>query len=110
MEEENQLVDNNYTIKSQSLGRLYENEPQEYSGDTTGEIMGYSGDYEINIRKLTSGYILRVGCQEIAVERGEDVTKLVGGYLTGDKTIGDKWMKSDKNVQNFIRNNFESTK
>ena len=110
MEEENQLVDNNYTIKSQQLGRQYENEPQEYIGHTTGEIMGYSDDYEINIRKLTSGYILRVGCQEIAVESGEDVTKLVGGYLTGDKTIGDKWMKSDKIVQNFIKNSFESTK
>lgn len=112
MEEENQLVDDNYAVKSENipLGRLrFNDEPQaEYRG--SGQIVGYSSDYEVNIRKLTSGYILRVGCQEIAVESGSDVTKLIGIYLSGDKMVGDKWMTSDKNVQNFIKNNFDITK
>jgi phenolic acid decarboxylase len=76
----------------------------------TGQIVGYSSDYEVNIRKLTSGYVLRVGCQEIAVENSSDVTKLIGIYLSGDKMVGDKWMTSDKNIQNFIKNNFDITK
>lgn len=67
----------------------------------------YSGNYNINIEPLTSGYILRVGCQSIAVESGTDVTKLIGLYLSEDKTIGDKWMKSDKIVQKFIKENLQ---
>ena len=69
--------------------------------------IGYSRDYEVNIRPITSGYILRVGCQEIAVESGLDVAKLIQIYLSGDKEIGDKWMKSDKIVQNFIKENLQ---
>lgn len=69
--------------------------------------IGYGGDYNINIEPITSGYILRVGCQTIAVESGADVGTLVGIYLSGDKTIGDKWMNSDKIVQNFIKENLQ---
>ncbi len=68
---------------------------------------GYSSNYEVNIRPITSGFILRVGCQEIAVESGSDVAKLIQIYLSGDKEIGDKWMKSDKIVQNFIKENLQ---
>lgn len=69
--------------------------------------IGYSRDYEVNIRPITSGFILTVGCQTIAVESGSDVAKLIQIYLSGDKAIGDKWMKSDKIVQNFIKENLE---
>ncbi len=69
--------------------------------------IAYSSGYEINIRQITSGFILRVGCQEIAVESGADIAKLIQIYLSGDKTIGDKWMNSDKIVQNFIKDNLQ---
>lgn len=69
--------------------------------------IGYGGNYNINIETITSGYILRVGCQTIAVESGADVGTLIGIYLSGDKTIGDKWMNSDKIVQNFIKENLQ---
>ena len=69
--------------------------------------IGYGGNYNINIETITSGYILRVGCQTIAVESGADVGTLIGIYLSGDETIGDKWMNSDKIVQNFIKENLQ---
>ena len=86
-----------------------------YVGEVSGDwdrpqpvaAIGYGGDYNINIEQITSGYILRVGCQTIAVESGADVGTLVGIYLSGDKTIGDKWMNSDKIVQNFIKENLQ---
>lgn len=68
--------------------------------------ISYSGNHYINVETLTSGFILKVGCQSIAVESGVDVAKLIEMYLT-DNTIGDKWMNSDKIVQKFIKENLQ---
>jgi hypothetical protein len=81
--------------------------PADYGNEVSGERIGYSTNYEVNVRPLTSGYILRVGCQEIAVESAQDITKLIEIYLTGGETIGDKWMNSDKNIQQFIKNHLQ---
>jgi len=76
-------------------------EPRAVIGDTS-----YSSGYNISVETLTSGYILRVGCQSIAVESGADVGKLIGMYLT-DKTIGSKWMSSDKIIKNFLQEDLQ---
>lgn len=72
-----------------------------------GDSIAYSSDYEVRIQTLTSGFILNVGCQSIAVENGSDVSKLIDIYLTGGKSIGKNWMKSDKIVQKFIKENLQ---
>lgn len=77
--------------------------------EPAGAVIGdtsYSSGYNISVDTLTSGYILRVGCQSLAVESGEDVGKLIGMYLS-DKTIGAKWMSSEKNVQKFLQENLQ---
>jgi hypothetical protein len=89
-------------MTSESTGIDWDRDPQ-----PVADGIGYGGNYNINIETITSGYILRVGCQTIAVESGADVGTLIGIYLSGDKTIGDKWMKSDKIVQNFIKENLQ---
>lgn len=92
----------NMTAVAQDWDRAEDAGPQ-----PVADGIGYGGSYNINIETITSGYILRVGCQTIAVESGADVGTLIGIYLSGDKTIGDKWMNSDKIVQNFIKENLQ---
>lgn len=87
--------------------RDWEDRTEDAGPQPIADGIGYGGNYNINIETITSGYILRVGCQTIAVESGADVGKLIGIYLSGDKTIGDKWMNSDKIVQNFIKENLQ---
>jgi hypothetical protein len=100
----------NYSVKANyyDIPRPVEPDRDEVEIDRPlGEAIGYGGDYNINIETLTSGYILRVGCQSIAVESGADVAKLIEIYLSKDKTIGNKWMSSEKIVQNFIKENLQ---
>lgn len=92
----------NMTAEARDWDRTEDAGPQ-----PVADGIGYGGNYNINIETITSGYILRVGCQTIAVESGADVGTLIGIYLSGDKTIGDKWMNSDKIVQNFIKENLQ---
>lgn len=89
--------------------RPVRNEPMDEAiPDTRVDVgIGYGTGYNINIEPITSGFILKVGCQTIAVEEGSDVAKLIQIYLSGDKTIGDKWMSSEKNVQKFIKEHLQ---
>jgi hypothetical protein len=91
---------NDDEVMSEAVDRDW-GEPQAVLGG-----QAYSSGYNISVDTLTSGFILRVGCQSIAVESGDDVGKLIGLHLS-DKTIGDKWMSSEKIVQKFLQENLQ---
>lgn len=57
---------------------------------------------EITITPLSSGYVVKVGCQSIAVETTERLVKHLGLYLADPNSYERKWMGSDKT------NKFES--
>lgn len=107
---------------NENYAKITEREPEpsvvRYDGDMSEAVeqdwgrpiapdgLSYGNGYNISVETLTSGYILRVGCQSIAVESGEDVGKLIGLHLS-DKTAGDKWMSSEKIVQKFLQESLQ---
>jgi hypothetical protein len=93
-------LERNDEVMSEAVDRDW-GEPQAVLGG-----QAYSSGYNISVDTLTSGFILRVGCQSIAVESGDDVGKLIGLHLS-DKTVGDKWMSSEKIVQKFLQENLQ---
>jgi hypothetical protein len=51
-------------------------------------------DYEINIRFLSRGCIVRVGCKEIAFEDVSNAMAQLNEYVTGDTyEVQKKWRK-----------------
>jgi hypothetical protein len=51
-------------------------------------------EYEINIRFLSRGCIVRVGCKEIAFEDVHQAMREINEYVTGDTyEIQKKWIK-----------------
>ncbi len=60
--------------------------------DTPQQVSG-SG-YEINIKTLNSGYLVNVGCQQIAVERTETLIKALGEYLENPSEFQQKWFNN----------------
>lgn len=95
-------------VQSESYGNETMSEAVDRDWGEPQAVVGgaYSSGYNISVETLTSGFILRVGCQSIAVESGDDVGKLIGLHLS-NKSIGDKWMSSEKIVQKFLQENLQ---
>jgi hypothetical protein len=49
--------------------------------------------YEVTIRFLSRGCIVKVGCQEIAFENTEDAMKELNQYVTNTYDTQQKWRK-----------------
>ncbi len=86
--------------------RRYESEPDVtenvYDGETRGEEIG-SHVREVNIKPLDSGYLVKVGCQSVAVETTESLLKALGEYLNNPTQFEKAWYKN-KN-RNKLSNN-----
>ena len=63
-----------------------------YEGDVQAEAPSYVR--EININPLNSGYLVKVGCQSIAVETTETLLKALGEYLNNPTEFERKWNKN----------------
>jgi len=50
-------------------------------------------DYEILIRFLSRGCVIRVGCQEIAFESAEEAMKELNEYVNNTYDTQQKWRK-----------------
>jgi ethanolamine utilization cobalamin adenosyltransferase len=50
-------------------------------------------EYELNIRFLNRGCIVRVGCKEIAFESAENAMKAVNDYVANPWEEQEKWRK-----------------
>jgi hypothetical protein len=61
--------------------------------------MDYLREYEINIRFLSLGCIVRVGCKEIAFTSIDEAIQEVNDYVANPKLLTDKYNKIfDKNI------------
>lgn len=61
-----------------------------------------SSPREIQIRPLNSGYFVRVGCQEVAVESTEKLISTLSAYLYDTDTFEKEWYS--KNTRNRLDN------
>jgi hypothetical protein len=55
--------------------------------------MDYLRDHEINIRFLSLGCIVRVGCKEIAFTSIQEAIQEVNEYIANPKLLSDKYNK-----------------
>jgi hypothetical protein len=55
--------------------------------------MDYLREFEINIRFLSLGCLVRVGCKEIAFTSIDEAMKEVNAYVTNPKASTDKFNK-----------------
>ena len=87
-------------VMSESRGEIigYDSEPQDaredvYEPETRGEEIGNSVR-EVNIKPLDSGYLVKVGCQSVAVETTETLLKALGDYLNNPDSFERAWYKN----------------
>jgi len=57
---------------------------------------------EITIKPLSSGYYVKVGCQEVAVESTEKLITMLNAYLSNPSNFEKKWYSKD--VRNKLDN------
>ena len=55
--------------------------------------MDYLRDYEINIRFLSLGCIVRVGCKEIAFKSIEEAMQEINEYVANPRLLEEKYNK-----------------
>jgi hypothetical protein len=55
--------------------------------------MDYLRDYEINIRFLSLGCLVRVGCKEIAFTSIQEAMQEINEYVANPKLLSDKYNK-----------------
>ena len=68
----------------------------EMSSDSFVEVRG------ISINPLNSGYMVKVGCQSVAVETTETLIDMLNKYLTNPADFERKWYSN--NVRNRLAN------
>ncbi len=88
----NDIGRENYITVGEMIGRQ-----EDYI--TVGETRGRQEVYdnfprEINIKPLSSGYLVNVGCQSVAVETTEKLIKAISEYLTNPVDYESKWNKN----------------
>ena len=92
-----EITDNVYESPGVEIG--YDREPQDvaerpYDGDVQDEAYSSSSLREVNIRPLSSGYLVNVGCQSVAVETTETLLKTLGEYLNNPTGFERDWNKN----------------
>lgn len=86
---------------SESRGEIrgYDSEPESdvterpYEGEVQLESPSNSLR-EVNIKPLDSGYLVKVGCQSVAVETTEALVKALNDYLTRPEAFERAWFKN----------------
>jgi hypothetical protein len=86
-------------ITGEGFGNERHPEPMEdravdYEG---GEVQAESPSNhlrEVNIKPLDSGYLVKVGCQSVAVETTEALVKALNDYLTRPEAFERAWFKN----------------
>lgn len=91
------------------MGDADVNEAREFSGPADEEMLvegtGIASNSEIrgiSINPLSSGYMVKVGCQSVAVESTETLVKMLDKYLNDPADFERKWYS--KNVRNRLEN------
>jgi hypothetical protein len=90
-----EMTDNVYQEDARDPRIEVDEEPQAYDGDVMrNEAYSSSSLREVNIRPLSSGYLVNVGCQSVAVETTETLLKTLGEYLNNPTGFERDWNKN----------------
>ncbi len=86
-----------------SMGSLRESR-EVYQTEPTNDMVGsnQSEPRGISINPLNSGYMVKVGCQSVAVETTEKLIDMLNKYLTDPSEFERKWYS--KNNRNRLEN------
>ncbi len=97
------------TFGSGDIQRATEESTNDYRGAETESMeetvpMGVSNNEVrgISINPLSSGYMVKVGCQSVAVETTERLVDMLQKYLSDPADFERKWYS--KNVRNRLEN------
>jgi len=98
---------NGYATNEQGVGSettMYTNENDTIGTPTEPEaVPASSNDLRgISINPLSSGYMVKVGCQSVAVETTEKLIDMLNKYLTDPVDFERKWYS--KTVRNRLDN------
>ena len=52
--------------------------------------------YDINIKQLSYGYVVNIGCQSFAIENSETLIKGLSNYLKSPSECENIWMKDKR--------------
>jgi hypothetical protein len=90
-------------VEREITDEVTEREPEmaEYAMDMGGAI-STDNIRGISINPLSSGYMVKVGCQSVAVESTERLIDMLNKYLTDPADFERKWYS--KNVRNRLEN------
>ena len=85
-------------ITGEGFGNERHPEPMEdREVDYGGEVQAESPSNhlrEVNIKPLDSGYLVKVGCQSVAVETTEALAKALNDYFTRPEAFERAWFKN----------------
>jgi hypothetical protein len=63
---------------------------------------GFGGTRDIKITPLSSGFLVKVGCQSIAIETNEKLVNVMAKYLDNPNDFEKRWFSKD--VRNRLEN------
>ena len=92
-------VEENPVIGKSTLAiiRGYDSEPEDATENDYGDDIRDEETptvREINIKPLDSGYLVKVGCQSVAVETTETLLKALADYLNNPDSFERAWYKN----------------
>ena len=76
-------------------------EPEGY-GDVIGTPSNFGSTRDVKITPLSSGFLVKVGCQSVAVETNERLVDMLGKYVNDPQGFESKWYSKD--VRNRLEN------
>ena len=76
-----------------AMGEIASPYPSDGAKEYVRPRMDYLRDYEINIRFLSLGCVVRVGCKEIAFTSIEEAMTEVNAYVANPKELEKKYNK-----------------
>lgn len=84
------------------MGEMSETELGREDGEVQPTPAFYSSVRGISINPLNSGYMVKVGCQSVAVETTEKLVDMLFKYLSNPSDFEKKWYSKD--VRNRLEN------
>ena len=91
-----QLSDESPVMRESAGVEIGYDEPQDERAHYENEIQAESSNNlrEVRIQPLDSGYLVKVGCQPVAVETNETLLRALGEYLNNPDSFERAWNKN----------------
>lgn len=59
-------------------------------------VIAPATSYNINIEPLNRGFVVRVGCQSLAVSTKQELVRLFNAYMENPEKVEKEWMREGK--------------